>query len=154
MRTTSHRILYFTFAAFWVTNALLLSCVGQLDLPAGINKLQNGKSIDADVVVYNISGAVADEQGQPLQDIEVFLTGKYVNTETATFEKIDWPLDTVRTSADGKFRSSKREYACPYLEVVAADPAGRYQTDTLVFRLTVSESVLNIELPTFSLKKN
>jgi len=128
------------------------SCVGQIDFPEGINALRNAH--DATYwTVYNINGTVTDEQGQPLQDIQVILTAKYINTPSAFFEKTDWPVDTVGSAADGSFSATNRQLICPYLEAVATDPAGQYQPDTMTVQTFATAQETDIVLPTISLKK-
>lgn len=154
MKKACHRNAHLPFAALLLAASLLTSCAG-FEIPTGLQGLRGYQASGniQDIVIYNISGTVQDEQGLPLPDIQVFLAGKFLNTETATFGKTDWPLDTVQTVTDGRFQSSKRETLCPYLQAIAVDPANQYRPDTLVYHLSGNTAVLQIELPSFSLKK-
>lgn len=127
------------------------SCVGQIDFPDGIHGLRG--ATEAYWAIYSISGSVTDEQGLPLEGIEIILTAKYINTPSAFFEKTDWPVDTVGSAADGSFFASNRQVICPYLEAVASDPDGRYTADTLTVQIPSTEPRIDIVLPTISLKK-
>ena len=154
MKDTYHRKAHCPYAALLLAALLLAACAG-VEIPTGLQGLRGSpaSAYIQDFVIYNISGTVQDEQGQPLPGIQVFLAGKFLNTETATFGKTDWPLDTVQTERDGRFQSSKRETLCPYLQAIAVDPANQYRPDTLVYHLAGNSAVLQIELPSFSLKK-
>lgn len=126
------------------------SCLGQFDLPESLREVKDAK--ESYWAVYNIRGSVTDKQGLPLQDIQVILTAKYINTPSAYFKKTDWPVDTVVSAADGTFFASKRQVICPFLEAVASDPAGRYLPDTLIVQVLETEQVVDLTLPSFALK--
>lgn len=127
---------------------VMTSCLGKIDFPDDLKGLSSKR-----LVLYNISGTVTDEKGAPLQDIQIILTAKYLNTSSAYFEKTDWPIDTVGSAADGSFFASSRQVICPYLEAVASDPASRYQPDTLIVGTSQTGQTTDIALPTISLKK-
>ena len=81
---------------------------------------------------YQVEGAVLDEAGNPLKDIQVVY-------KIPMYDSYYYSLDTVYTQADGTFKMEERSIDKDSVRVVAEDLNGVYAPDSMNVELSLTK---------------
>ncbi len=144
-----HRLL----RAVLLSVVLLMTGCGEVVLldPSGIKDLREAKAGGSAVI--SVDGRVADEDGAPLKDITVVITGHFETSPDHPYYNRTQPLDTLITNGLGEYKMESKYISPAYnrLQIDASDPRGIYRADSIFVQTSTTSK--NTTAPTIYLKK-
>ena len=74
--------------------------------------------------LFSAKGTVTDENGQPIQGLQVVLGRRYYDSGLVMYDRHYFPVDTLSTDANGEYRFSGTSYPVVNLQVDVNDIDG------------------------------